>query len=436
MGGFVLDTREPISIADETTRFSLTPSGVLHLMQHAPHLIPNISLDALEDRSKVNSLSKAALVFQVLYFCVSCVMRRVARLPLSLLEVTTLAHALCALCTYAVWWTKPLDILEPTIITSEGAEVAEIAATLLMDSATCTELPGGIFHFTYSCETKFLDIATKPKPSHTLVTMSKEQAHIALQLGQAVQIRDKFYSLGKNHNLHPRWKRHIIFGRTGLPWYTRLQKNPPSAVLSRGDIARWTLREHALERTNQHAAHDDHRPPAVAGFLRPSTTLGGVSSWDVVFGERGYLLIAVCTGCTAMYGLPHILGWNVQFPTLAEQHVWRIASVTLSVFPLLLLASLPAVFFVFIIFLFSVGLFSNIIPESLFRGVLEPDSGKGKETDHMPVLFNLVVPFGFMLYLLASGFLLVMSILQLWTLDHGSLVFTDSAITRFWPHIS
>ncbi|KAK0753677.1 hypothetical protein B0T18DRAFT_484350 [Schizothecium vesticola] len=32
----------------------------------------------------------------------------------SLLELNTLAHALCALALYSLWWNKPLDIEEPT----------------------------------------------------------------------------------------------------------------------------------------------------------------------------------------------------------------------------------------------------------------------------------------------------------------------------------
>ncbi|KIP03894.1 hypothetical protein PHLGIDRAFT_59051, partial [Phlebiopsis gigantea 11061_1 CR5-6] len=113
MGGFIVDTKEPISVFGNETRFVLTANGISHIIKLYPHLIPDISEISLQDRSKADSISKALLVMQVLYFCMSCILRRVESLNLTLLEITTLAHALCALLTYAVWWKKPLNVWEP-----------------------------------------------------------------------------------------------------------------------------------------------------------------------------------------------------------------------------------------------------------------------------------------------------------------------------------
>jgi hypothetical protein len=35
---------------------------------------------------------------------------------MSLFELNTLAHATCALFVYTQWWSKPLNILEPSVI--------------------------------------------------------------------------------------------------------------------------------------------------------------------------------------------------------------------------------------------------------------------------------------------------------------------------------
>ena len=43
-------------------------------------------------------------------------MRFAYRLPVTALELNSLAHAICALLIYALWWGKPLDISEPTML--------------------------------------------------------------------------------------------------------------------------------------------------------------------------------------------------------------------------------------------------------------------------------------------------------------------------------
>ena len=45
-------------------------------------------------------------------------MRWVSRLPVTALELNTLAHSICALLVYSLWWDKPLDIQDPTLLTS------------------------------------------------------------------------------------------------------------------------------------------------------------------------------------------------------------------------------------------------------------------------------------------------------------------------------
>lgn len=41
------------------------------------------------------------------------------RLPISLLELNTSGHAICALLIYFLWWHKPFEVDDPTIVKSE-----------------------------------------------------------------------------------------------------------------------------------------------------------------------------------------------------------------------------------------------------------------------------------------------------------------------------
>ena len=94
---------------------------LVYIMEHFPHIFTDITEESILDQAASSSLSKALLIVQVAWFCTNCASRLSQRLPLSLLEVSTAAHAFCTLLTYFVWWSKPLNVAAPTIMREKGA---------------------------------------------------------------------------------------------------------------------------------------------------------------------------------------------------------------------------------------------------------------------------------------------------------------------------
>jgi hypothetical protein len=101
---------------------------LIYIMKHFPHLITDTTEESILDRAESSSLSKALLVVQVGWFCTNCASRLFQRLPLSLLEISTTAHAFCTLVTYFVWWSKPINIAAPTLMREK--EAREVHALL------------------------------------------------------------------------------------------------------------------------------------------------------------------------------------------------------------------------------------------------------------------------------------------------------------------
>jgi hypothetical protein len=134
MGGFAIDTRgvHPNFLPGNRRRLLLTPQGVKFLLQHKPSLLPDISEATIKDKSKASVFLKAFVCLQAAWFCAQCFSRWKQHLAVSLLELNTLAHALCALLIYILWWNKPLDIEEPTLI--RGQESHNISAYMCMRS--------------------------------------------------------------------------------------------------------------------------------------------------------------------------------------------------------------------------------------------------------------------------------------------------------------
>ena len=111
---------------------TLTWAGVRLLMKREPHLLPQLSLEQIEDKAKANGLAKTIVCAQAIWFCLQCVTRIIQGLSISLLELNVFCHALCALLIYILWWHKPLDIGEPTLI--QGENIKEIFALMCMIS--------------------------------------------------------------------------------------------------------------------------------------------------------------------------------------------------------------------------------------------------------------------------------------------------------------
>ncbi len=113
---------------DGRIRKKLTFDGVRFLMKHDLDLIPDLSIESITDRAAFSSLGKAVLFFQVAWFCLNCASRLGEHLSLSLLEVSTLAHGICTLASFAVWSYKPQNIDEPTWISTSGSSAKEVRA--------------------------------------------------------------------------------------------------------------------------------------------------------------------------------------------------------------------------------------------------------------------------------------------------------------------
>ena len=77
---------------------------------------PKLSTADLEDRSKGDVFIKGAAVLQLTWLVIQMIARASEDLAISLLEVMTLAFAVCAIATYILLWHKPQDVMTPTYV--------------------------------------------------------------------------------------------------------------------------------------------------------------------------------------------------------------------------------------------------------------------------------------------------------------------------------
>ncbi|KAF7980339.1 hypothetical protein HWV62_38767 [Athelia sp. TMB] len=348
MGGFVFDLNdddgepeEPMFLPQSRTRMTLTSVGVRFLMDHHPDLLPDLSETSITDRTRASSLSKAVLLAQITWFCMNCIARLGQNLPLSLLEVTTLAHGLCTLVTYALWWSKPLNIAEPTLI--RGREAREACALMTMCSPDEKYAILGTVSIQFPAEMASIQlsqsISGRPPPSPREATAPlrtpespqnplQPKPFITLVPGRQV-LEGTDFTPKKEETKTPfhHLKTLVLYNSRAEPWYAKRREPNEPVVLHPADTERWKLAYAAMERYGllRSGVELPEKP-----YLSPQTTLQSSSD----FKGRGIKAIVhsnlSAIALTLIYGLPHFLGWNAHFPTPLEQLLWRIATLAVT----------------------------------------------------------------------------------------------------------
>jgi hypothetical protein len=412
MGGFVFDT-SPQPISNYTTRFVITPKGLKFIMEHMSELIPDISEEDIGDKSKADSTGKALLAWQAFYFVVSCAIRSSQSLPLSLLEISTLAHAVCTILTYIVWWRKPVSIDVPTSI--DGNAASRVAALLLCKSCSTRYLIAGLLRLHALPEIEFLRLS------------SYEPEHIYLQLpagDDSVSVETKMqYNLTEHIGITiddppPGHSSSPLVVHTGhaLPWYVHARdscgKVHSHVKVTMTDIRRWRLAAQCIEEYGL----DDSMVPNGIPFAYVSVREGLQSAihWthlDFIKNGTGMRWsIAATALVSSTYGLAHLLGWNAQFPSDHERKLWRLASLVHSVYSPIITTT---VFFIN----------RHVTKEEVYR-----NAGR---THMMLFVWNVIWP---VLPEFCSGYLLVESLRQLSYLPPGA--YQVPSWTKYWPHFA
>jgi hypothetical protein len=109
MGGFVLDV-SPLHDYHDT--MTLTHHAVLELA--ADGLFLPMKKQSIRDKSKADFLAKGLVLCQVSFLIVQLIARKLQDLPVTLLEIHTSVHVICALAMYCAWLGKPLDVQDPS----------------------------------------------------------------------------------------------------------------------------------------------------------------------------------------------------------------------------------------------------------------------------------------------------------------------------------
>jgi hypothetical protein len=114
MGGFHAYTRDDSRIEKHLTGKPWYPLDQKTVMEKVQKEETELPLEEeIQDKSKTDWLAKTLVLLQNSWFMIQCIARGIAHLPLSELEVVTLAYTIMNVAIYTAWWDKPRNVNRP-----------------------------------------------------------------------------------------------------------------------------------------------------------------------------------------------------------------------------------------------------------------------------------------------------------------------------------
>ena len=120
MGGFHLFERSLEETGEDNRNISQEDDKPLHPLQasdledcngYESFIMPTKT--EIQDRGKSDWLAKSLVLLQTSWFIMQCIARAREHLPVTHLEIVTLAYAAMNFVIYIFWWNKPLNVNRP-----------------------------------------------------------------------------------------------------------------------------------------------------------------------------------------------------------------------------------------------------------------------------------------------------------------------------------
>lgn len=240
------------------------------------------------DKGRGNSLSKIIVLAQTTWFILQCIARNINDLPITELELVTLAFSALNFFTYALWWNKPLDVECPMRVYIEQQQG---------DGEDAGKEQGEAWS---QSETKIWDIVVEDTRAATV------KAKMAVQKVP----RRVFDGLGAIAVTFQQYWRNTDWYKVALYTLAALLSPIWSPFYVLQYVLYITARLGGLEYEIPHGA-------------RSVPTFYSGPGLD----DARLAVTALFAAIGTIFGAIHCVAWSFVFPSVVEQHLWRIASV-------------------------------------------------------------------------------------------------------------
>jgi hypothetical protein len=259
----------------------------------------------IRDKGRGDGLSKGLVLIQTLWFILQCIARKVEHLPITELELVTLAFAALNFVTYSVWWYKPQNVECPVRVYRWGSKEngdGEVGSGR-----------GG---------TKDAEAGESIKENESTWRMIAMDIKTATTHLKTAIVRAPVVIIGKAMiEIGCAWRKYVIEFRQHVVWHALAVAFFPVSSLLYG---LWYVYHISARLTNQ---EDDD--VIKEGAKNVPTFYAGPELSD----DEGRVAVYATCAIAMVFGSVHCIGWSFAFPSYAEELLWRIASISVTSVP-------------------------------------------------------------------------------------------------------
>lgn len=288
---------------------------LIHLAEHEPHLLPRIRHGQVKSISKADSLAKTITCVQALWFCASCIARLNENKAVTLLELNTFAHCICAFVIYVFWWDKPYDISSHTVVDHDLFRYAEILSRCRgsrgYNEFRARDSGMNVHYRKYS---GFVYAASNSRENpHRLCRVwlgcdghSIPNKTQRLVNGEMIPGTEFLVSVGPTYSPDPH--------PAGIDKYAYYLSDEKLALWKE----LWSMRQRFME-----------SDPTTSAALFRDCEMNDYCRYRIrdVKIERKWRALAVASVACILYGSLHLLAWFYTFASNAELRLWRVATI-------------------------------------------------------------------------------------------------------------
>jgi len=350
----------------------LTPRGILLLAKCG--LLPSVTREEILDKSKTDGSGKAICCIQVGWILVQAVTRLAVGLPITPLEINTIAHVACALMNYVLWWHKPKWVNRP--ITLQGDWTRTVCAFMYMSSqVSADKRTGKDLLRNFGIEPEVSGLLYLPRPNedrHAIATSPVDELAPPLTIPSVQNQMSAHPEPPRDQHPH---QSHVFVSKNTKANGSHMNasgypvREYESKALEEMRRLRWKLACEAIGEypaLRKRLAHPERNeaearfrealnlypdmPDNVKKKFKQHTqeetaeivhTDGGMvitleelvvdrpRNWpgdDLLRQIQGNTMGMIMWGASTVYGAIHLAGWNDLFPTIAEKWFWRISA--------------------------------------------------------------------------------------------------------------
>ncbi|KAK3331846.1 hypothetical protein B0T19DRAFT_87419 [Cercophora scortea] len=322
----------------------------------------DVSKSVILDKSKSDGLAKAIMWMQAFWFCAQIITRVILSLPITLLELNTFGHSICALLIYLIWWEKPANVDQPSVWEIRSAHERALWVALNMHKTVREVLPPKVRGNLIRYITKRLGSGGSPEPEIELKFSPAHAMEIRqLQHSSPSEMREpwfqaypctaslledrmngvtpRYWCPGMAVRVPPLWGHVFGLRLDGLEdaysivWYPNLDLTGSQVNQPATDQFPFCFLH--LEMANRDTNGQDPDATTMVGVIpdgfevNPPSLTRRVRNWPKFVSSRSLALLALLP-LTSVYGALHCLAWNANFPSKAERLLWQISSIILA----------------------------------------------------------------------------------------------------------